>query len=197
MWNSNETKEDYTAHKYPGLVFKIVVLFSGLTLFAQPQSLLAAADPNESCMACHEDQNLKDSNGRILFVNNRDFKQSIHGRLGITCVNCHRDLENITDFPHAERSQLKGAPAQSTPDLRELSFHACQRKKGWRIRQRFLAKCPCNGPEQGRAFQQRYLCDLPWRTWDQEDSRSGSLGFQTPCSHDLRPLPCRHSQGLS
>jgi hypothetical protein len=103
MGNSNETKEDYTAHKYPGLVFKIVVLFSGLTLFAQPQSLLAAADPNESCMACHEDQNLKDSNGRILFVNNRDFKQSIHGRLGITCVNCHRDLENITDFPHAER----------------------------------------------------------------------------------------------
>src|SRR5678816_3038902 len=76
-------------------------LWALLLLVFQVRSL-AANDPNEQCLMCHEDQSLKNQAGHSLFVNNVSFEQSIHGKSGISCVSCHSDLESVKDFPHAE-----------------------------------------------------------------------------------------------
>ncbi len=60
-------------------------------------------DPNTLCYQCHEDENLKDSLGRSLFLNQGEFDKSIHARSGVSCVSCHADLEKVKDFPHPEK----------------------------------------------------------------------------------------------
>ena len=67
-----------------------------------PMQALAEDDPNEQCYQCHEDETLKDSSGRSVFVNKEAFDKSIHARSGLNCVSCHVDLEKVKDFPHVE-----------------------------------------------------------------------------------------------
>ncbi|MFC2170005.1 cytochrome c3 family protein [Acidobacteriota bacterium] len=57
---------------------------------------------DEDCMLCHEDSELKTENGESLFVESKAFLSSIHGEAGISCVECHSDLMEVEDFPHAE-----------------------------------------------------------------------------------------------
>lgn len=82
---------------------KIFLTFLSLIIFFPLQLLLGAESPNEQCLACHEDESLKNNEGRSLFVSKDDFEKSVHGESGITCVSCHSDLEKVTDFPHAEK----------------------------------------------------------------------------------------------
>jgi hypothetical protein len=81
---------------------KVSRLLSLILLF-QCQQLPAALETNEQCLACHEDRSLKDEAGRSLFVSQELLARSIHGTSGLTCVSCHTDLENVRDFPHAEK----------------------------------------------------------------------------------------------
>ncbi len=76
----------------------ILALF--LYLFLSSPGILAA---DEECMACHEDKELKSGQGKFLYVDYQKFLSSIHGQAGMTCVQCHTDLEKIEDFPHPER----------------------------------------------------------------------------------------------
>jgi predicted CXXCH cytochrome family protein len=62
---------------------------------------LAAA--NEDCLACHGDKDLKTAAGKSLFVDVERFAGSIHGQAEIACTECHADLKNVEDFPHAEK----------------------------------------------------------------------------------------------
>ena len=62
-----------------------------------------AAVPDEDCLGCHEDKDLKDNTNRSLWVDKALFADSIHGRSRISCVSCHSDLGKVRDFPHAEK----------------------------------------------------------------------------------------------
>jgi Cytochrome c3 len=68
-----------------------------------------AAEPpapaNEVCLACHGDASAVGANGRSIAVDAAKFAASVHGALGLSCVDCHRDLARTTDFPHPEKLQ--------------------------------------------------------------------------------------------
>jgi predicted CXXCH cytochrome family protein len=75
-------------------------------LILAPES--AASD--EDCLACHADRQLKDAGGLSLFIDEPEFRRSVHGEAGFDCLSCHADLANLTEFPHAE----KPAPVNCT-----------------------------------------------------------------------------------
>ena len=64
---------------------------------------LQQAPGNEDCLVCHKDPNLTKrlDNGDLLslYVDEREHIRSIHGQSGITCVQCHRTIQ---EFPHPE-----------------------------------------------------------------------------------------------
>jgi hypothetical protein len=62
--------------------------------------LWAAAQPDEDCLTCHADKDLKSEAGKPVFVDRAGFQGSIHGQAGVSCVDCHADLQKVTDFPH-------------------------------------------------------------------------------------------------
>ena len=58
---------------------------------------------DEECFTCHEDPELKTGEGKYLFVASEKFLSSVHGRSGISCVDCHSDLHGFENFPHSEK----------------------------------------------------------------------------------------------
>jgi predicted CXXCH cytochrome family protein len=54
-------------------------------------------------MICHEDPDLATEDQKSLYVDAVKYKSSIHGELGFSCVDCHVDLRDVEDFPHAEK----------------------------------------------------------------------------------------------
>jgi predicted CXXCH cytochrome family protein len=58
---------------------------------------------DEDCMICHEDPDLTTDDQKSLYVDNGKYKSSIHGELGFSCIDCHVDLKEVEDFPHAEK----------------------------------------------------------------------------------------------
>ncbi len=76
-------------------IFALIVLITPVSLVAQD---------NETCMMCHEDDELTGLNiaGEEVsaFVDLDRFDNSVHG--GMECINCHVDLDGFDDFPHDE-----------------------------------------------------------------------------------------------
>ncbi|MFN8005791.1 MAG: hypothetical protein U0V70_01935 [Terriglobia bacterium] len=109
--------------------FARILMTAGLSIFSVgmlPPRTAIAGVPDEECMNCHEDKELKDGANRPLFVDKAQFDNSIHGRSGISCVSCHTDLENIKDFPHPENLK-KVECASCHPEAQakfEKSVHA-------------------------------------------------------------------------
>lgn len=66
--------------------------------------VLGAEDDNETCLSCHEDQELTGFDHRgnevSMFVNAADLDVSVHS--GMDCIQCHTDLEGFDDYPHGE-----------------------------------------------------------------------------------------------
>jgi formate dehydrogenase gamma subunit len=52
------------------------------------------AQEDDLCLACHDDTVTADPQ-----------LESVHGEMGLTCVDCHVDLAGLEDFPHAEELQ--------------------------------------------------------------------------------------------
>jgi hypothetical protein len=73
-----------------------------LLLVVIPGSLRAAPS-NDDCLSCHGDQTLTREAGGSVFVDEKVFAASVHGQLGLSCVDCHAELAAATDFPHAEK----------------------------------------------------------------------------------------------
>ncbi len=67
----------------------------------------AFAQSNDDCLSCHSDKTLKADNGSSLYVDLKSFNTSPHGKAGVSCVDCHQDLENQKEYPHP--SPLKSA----------------------------------------------------------------------------------------
>lgn len=78
------------------------------------RSTTVLAIDNSDCMDCHSDESLtKESTNNILqtpitmslYVDEDKFNLSVHNINGITCVDCHDDIEELNydeDLPHAE-----------------------------------------------------------------------------------------------
>lgn len=87
------------------LAFWFFLIFSALPLTSQ-------AIENSECMECHSDETLsKESTDNILktnmtvelYVDEEKFNHSVHNVNGITCVDCHSDIEELNyeeDLPH-------------------------------------------------------------------------------------------------
>lgn len=58
---------------------------------------------NDDCLACHGEPSTVRADGRPVVVAPEAFTASVHGSLGMACVDCHVDLAHTTDFPHPER----------------------------------------------------------------------------------------------
>jgi nitrate/TMAO reductase-like tetraheme cytochrome c subunit len=52
------------------------------------------APANDDCLACHSEPAPPSDLGR--------FPESLHGQLGLACVDCHASLARTTEFPHPE-----------------------------------------------------------------------------------------------
>ncbi|UCC41598.1 MAG: hypothetical protein JSV96_09365 [Candidatus Aminicenantes bacterium] len=78
---------------------KTLIFFVFLAAFLIP----CFSETDEDCIVCHEDPELKTEEGKSLFMDYEKFLSSIHGQAGISCVDCHSDLMNFEDFPHAEK----------------------------------------------------------------------------------------------
>ncbi len=70
-----------------------IFLLLVFALFAP--NVVAAQD--DSCLACHGDQDLKSEAGKSLHVNAEKFPASVHGAFG--CSACHTTIQ---EFPHAK-----------------------------------------------------------------------------------------------
>jgi hypothetical protein len=96
------------------------------------RSLFGSQDPNEQCLTCHGEDGLKDEVGRSLFAPKEQLEQSVHGKAGIGCVDCHHDLESVTDFPHAQKLAKVncGTCHEEAQKKFEISVHAGATNEG-------------------------------------------------------------------
>jgi len=77
------------------------IFFASFYLFLFLLAPFVLSQTNEDCLACHADPELKAEAGKSLFVDNEKFLSSAHGKAEISCVDCHTDLGQTKDFPHA------------------------------------------------------------------------------------------------
>jgi len=77
-------------------------LFLFLTFCAAPAVMAQSID---DCLDCHSDEEeTKNENGKVisLYVDIDRYELSIHGDIGLECIDCHTDLDGFDDFPHDE-----------------------------------------------------------------------------------------------
>lgn len=112
-----------------GLTLGVAWLTVGVTAQQRPGPPTAPPD-NDTCLACHSDTSLVSSAGRKLGVDGPKFDASIHGNLGLACVDCHTDLRTTADFPHAETLARVDCTTchDTTVAAYNLSIHAGARR---------------------------------------------------------------------
>ncbi|MFC1724588.1 cytochrome c3 family protein [candidate division KSB1 bacterium] len=102
------------------LILCILFLFPGM-VFSQ-----------EVCNECHNDESLESEAGKSVYVSVDKYGVSIHGQAEISCVDCHSDLSEDDDFPHAEKLE-KVSCAACHDDISEMyavSLHGVALEKG-------------------------------------------------------------------
>ncbi|MEI6289227.1 MAG: ammonia-forming cytochrome c nitrite reductase subunit c552 [Chloroflexota bacterium] len=67
---------------------------------AETSSLHAPVGDDAACLSCHQNPefttnvgNLQKSEQFVLFVNPDEYNHSVHGQMGITCIECHIDFK--------------------------------------------------------------------------------------------------------
>ena len=77
---------------------------------AAPLTTAAQTTPptNDDCLACHGDPSAARADGRPVAVAPQPFAGSVHGGLGLACVDCHTDLATLAEYPHPEKLQPAG-----------------------------------------------------------------------------------------
>ncbi len=69
---------------------------------AKPAPTPAAANPNETCLACHGAADAKGAAGNSVAVDGPKFAASVHGELGLKCTDCHADV-SADRIPHPDK----------------------------------------------------------------------------------------------
>lgn len=106
-----------------------------LTLIGLPVlDVVAAAQvtqSNEDCLACHEDPAAIDGAGQSLALTEDAFESTLHGQMGLTCVDCHADLAT-TDVPHPDALEpaARDACHEDQTAAYEQGIHAVARQEG-------------------------------------------------------------------
>lgn len=120
-------------------------LFLYLFVFLFTPVFLGAAVSNEDCMACHEDEELSYVKFGVkisLHVTDKLLEGTPHE--GFDCVDCHKDLANVEDFPHAKNLALPdcgGCHEDAQKEFVDGFFHSL-REKGFT----YIPKCQdCHG----------------------------------------------------
>lgn len=85
----------------------IAIVWAALAVAAPAWAAQAPSDPpkpptNDDCLMCHSDPAAARADGRLVAVNPEHFGASIHGQVGVACVDCHTDLATAAEWPHAE-----------------------------------------------------------------------------------------------
>ena len=103
------------------LLFSVVlVVTTAVVLLTGP----VLAQEIDECLECHSDRNLTstDATGKVhsLYVDKKQFLESVHGKLDYTCVECHKDAtldhpaEGVPDVQCAEcHEEAQGKNAKS------------------------------------------------------------------------------------
>lgn len=82
---------------------KVIFATFLIAILAGFSPALAQSD-NETCLGCHNDNTLvgvgHDGKELSMFVSPGMLDSSVHA--GMTCIDCHADLANTKDYPHAE-----------------------------------------------------------------------------------------------
>jgi hypothetical protein len=113
-------------------------------LLALPAPGAAQTAPtNDDCLMCHGDASAVREDGRPIAVPPEVFGASVHGQLGMSCVDCHSDLATFTEFPHPEHLL---PPACGTCHDAAVSTHATGVHAKARADGRAAATCAdCHG----------------------------------------------------
>lgn len=109
-------------HRWLPLLALPALIALALVAFQASAEPLEQGVSNDFCLDCHGKPGLSmtlgDGEALPLFIDPQTFAESIHGRLGYACVQCHTSLR---DYPH---------PPFSATDRRDLAiqlYTACQR----------------------------------------------------------------------
>jgi len=97
-----------------------------------PATSTAGTQPDSDlCLACHGDPGAVSGAGRSIAVDGTKLTGSIHGLLGMTCVDCHADLADVEAFPHAVRLApvACGTCHDGAVAAYDLSIHAGARRE--------------------------------------------------------------------
>jgi hypothetical protein len=139
----------------PVFIIVLAACLAAATAFAQKPAAQAAPKPptNDDCLACHGDGSAVGANGRSVAVLPDKFGASVHGQVGIACVDCHADLAKAAEFPHAEK--LAPVACATCHDaagaLYDASVHAQARRAE---AQSVAAACKdCHGTHEIRAVK--------------------------------------------
>jgi len=87
----------------PWILVAALVAWASVPAVAQHGAKAATGPDNDTCLACHGDPAAKSDSGRAIGLDADKFHASVHGAIGLACVDCHVDLKKTTDFPHAEK----------------------------------------------------------------------------------------------
>lgn len=79
----------------------LVWLLAASSALVQGAAVPASTHPNDDCQVCHGDESATRSSGKSVFVDSAVFGASVHGQLGLACVDCHADVATA-ELPHAE-----------------------------------------------------------------------------------------------
>lgn len=113
-----------------------------ISCFMLPSQILAVE--NSECFECHSDEDLtKESTNNILhaeiteslYVNEDKFNHSIHNINGITCLDCHSDIDDLNydnEVPHAKylKAVCCASCHEESGEEFKNSVHMKMRKKG-------------------------------------------------------------------
>jgi formate dehydrogenase gamma subunit len=87
-----------------------------LALAAVGAAQTPARDQNANCLGCHGQQELQDSRGRSLYVDEAKFQASAHGSLD--CTSCHTAVK---DYPHPDQVARVDCSSCHSDEAKELS----------------------------------------------------------------------------